>query len=90
MTDRSLDRYVRHNDLVWRLGPDRVIVRRVNTIAGAEDSADLFGSAALAWVAAESPIDAGQISSDTGLSEEQTKEATAILLDGHWLSEVQP
>lgn len=88
MREHPTNGYVRRDDVVWRLGPDRVIVRRVTPIPGTEDCVDLFGSAALAWVAAERPIDATQISSDTGLSDDQVAEACTLLENGHWLSRV--
>jgi hypothetical protein len=46
--------YRRAPDVVWRLGPDRVLVRRVRA-AGNGAASELFGSAALLWVALDEP-----------------------------------
>lgn len=42
-------RYARAGGVVWRLGPDRVLVRRVGE--GVDGARDLLGGAALVWVA---------------------------------------
>ena len=44
--------YARSPDVVWRLGPDRVLVRRVGG-RGEHGAADLIGEAALAWLAVD-------------------------------------
>ena len=45
-----MDQLRRRPDVVWRLGPDRVLVRRIG-----EDGLDLMGAAALVWIALDRP-----------------------------------
>jgi hypothetical protein len=46
--------YSRAPDVAWRLGPDRVLVRRIGEV-GDEAAAELLGAAALVWVALDEP-----------------------------------
>ena len=46
--------YARSPDVVWRLGPDRVLVRRVGG-RGEDAAAELLGAAALVWIAVVEP-----------------------------------
>ena len=46
--------YARSPDVVWRLGPDRVLVRRVGG-RGEDAAAELLGAAALVWVVLDEP-----------------------------------
>jgi hypothetical protein len=46
--------YSRAPDVVWRLGPDRVLVRRIGG-RGEAAAAELIGGAAVAWVALDEP-----------------------------------
>ena len=50
--------YSRVPDVVWRLGPDRVLVRRVGADRGAQD---LQGVAALAWISLDEPGTTAQV-----------------------------
>jgi hypothetical protein len=50
----SQPRYSRAPDVVWRLGPDRVLVRRVGG-QGEDAAAELMGAAALVWVVLDEP-----------------------------------
>lgn len=47
--------YARLTQVVWRLAPDRVLVRRVWPEIGREEAADLLGSAAMVWIALDQP-----------------------------------
>lgn len=49
-TDDTAAKWEREPNVVWRLGPDRVLVRRVGG-----DGLDLVGSAAMVWVALDGP-----------------------------------
>lgn len=49
-TDDTAAKWEREPNVVWRLGPDRVIVRRVG-----DDGLDLVGPAALVWIALDGP-----------------------------------
>jgi ribosomal protein S12 methylthiotransferase accessory factor YcaO len=49
--------YSRAPDVVWRLGPDRVLVRRISA-SGDDAAADLLGDAALIWIALDEPATA--------------------------------
>ena len=58
--------FTRVIDVVWRLVPDRVLLRRVGDgppqgDRGLDDAADLMGVAALVWVALDEPASATQI-----------------------------
>jgi len=54
MTDAAV-RYVRQVEVVWRLAPDRVLVRRPWPKDGQDEAADLLGLAALIWIALDEP-----------------------------------
>lgn len=47
--------YARQVEVVWRLAPDRVLVRRVWPKDGEDEAADLLGAAALVWIALDEP-----------------------------------
>ena len=49
-TDDTAATWEREPNVVWRLGPDRVLVRRVGG-----DGLDLVGAAALVWIALDAP-----------------------------------
>ena len=64
----------RRADVLWRLGPDRVLARRV----GAE-GVDLVGAAALVWVALDAPTDlAGLTAELDGLTDATLDVAGAL------------
>ena len=50
MTDGVVDLYVRAQRVVWRQGPDRVLVRQIGG-----EALDLLGMAAMLWVALDAP-----------------------------------
>ena len=52
--------YARSPDVVWRLGPDRVLVRRVGG-RGEDAAAELLGAAALVWIAVDEPATRNEI-----------------------------
>ena len=45
--------YERADNVVWRIAPDRVVLRRLGHRA--DGGIDLFGTAAVAWAALDSP-----------------------------------
>lgn len=55
--------YSRASGVVWRLGPDRVLVRRVDVPDG--DPRDLQGAAALVWIALDEPGTMTQVAERT-------------------------
>ena len=48
-------RYARDQQVLWRLGPDRVLVRQPWLTEGHEQSADLLGLAAMIWLVLDEP-----------------------------------
>ena len=73
--------YARAPRVVWRLGPDRVLVRRVDIPDG--EPRDLQGVAALVWVSLDEPgteSDIAERIAGTGL-ETETGETLRLLLD---------
>jgi hypothetical protein len=76
----STKRYSRAPGVLWRLGPDRVLVRRVGE--GAEGARDLFGAAALVWLALDEPLTGSDLLLDDrlpGATSEQLSEAIELL-----------
>jgi hypothetical protein len=51
--------YARSPDVVWRLGPDRVVVRRVS--ASGDHAYDLESAAALVWISLDRPGTASDV-----------------------------
>lgn len=47
--------FARHAEVLWRLAPDRVLVRRLWPIDGWEQAADLLGMVALTWMVLDEP-----------------------------------
>ncbi len=73
--------FARAPGVVWRLGPDRVLVRRVNVPDGAPR--DLQGAAALVWISLDEPGTRSDIVERlvaAGL-ETETDETLRLLLD---------
>ena len=69
-----MSRLSRRSDVVWRLGPDRVLARRIGS-----DGLDLVGAAALVWVALDEPTDLEGLSAELcGLSDEPIDVAAAV------------
>ena len=84
MSGQSPTRYVRADDLVWRLARDRVLVRRVG-VHGDTAAIDLLGAAAVVWVAAEEPLTPDALAAETELSGDAIAESIELLVDGRWL-----
>jgi hypothetical protein len=84
MSGQPQTRYVRADDLVWRLARDRVLVRHVGD-HGETAAVDLLGAAAVVWVAAEVPLTPDELSVDTELATETLNEAIDLLVTGGWL-----
>ena len=75
--------------MVWRLGPDRVLLRRVDVPDGAPR--DLHGAAARVWISLDEPgtrFDIVERAGGAGL-ETETDEALRLLLDDQLII-VQP
>ena len=86
MSGLAPTRYTRSEDLVWRLAPDRVLVRRVGD-HGDTAAVDLLGAAAVVWVAAEEPLTTEQLAAETELDAATVADSIALLVQGHWLAE---
>ncbi len=75
--------------MVWRLAPDRLLLRRVRDSADSADTADadVVGGAALVWIALDEPADVDEISRrlrEVGVDADPT-EAIALLADAGWI-----
>jgi Coenzyme PQQ synthesis protein D (PqqD) len=55
------DRVRRRDDVLWRLGRDQVVVRRVGA-----DGLDLSGAAAMVWVALDEPRSIAELAGEVG------------------------
>jgi hypothetical protein len=77
--------YSRAPDVVWRLAPGRVLVRRVGG-HGEDAAAELFGEAALAWIALDEPgTIAIVVNRTTGVTLDITAEVLRVLASRGWL-----
>ena len=77
-------RYIRQAEVVWRLGPDRVLVRRPWPKHDQEAAADLLGLTALVWIALDEQGTLAEIEqrvTDAELDEIPSTEALADALD---------
>ena len=81
MSGQSQTRYVRADDLVWRLARDRVLVRRVGDHGDAA-AVDLLGAAAVVWVAAEAPSTLEELAVDTELEVSTVTDTIDLLVTG--------
>ena len=64
----------RRSDVLWRLGADRVLVRRVGA-----DGLDLVGAAALVWLALDEPADLEALSTElSALSDDPIDVGAAV------------
>jgi hypothetical protein len=61
VSDAAEPVYARAPDVVWRLGPDRVVVRRIGA-SGDATAADLLGDVALIWIALDEPAGSAALS----------------------------
>ncbi len=76
--------YARSPDVVWRLGPDRVLVRRVGASDG--QGQDLAGAAALIWISLDEPGTTSDvieriIGAGLGAEANETNDTIRLLLD---------
>lgn len=83
----------REPKVVWRLGPDRVLVRRVDGADG--DTHELHGAAALVWIALDEPGTVADVTARmaaAGLVAEPAATAAALrmLVDEHLVSSQAP
>ena len=67
--------YSRAPDVVWRLGPDRVLVRRVGPDRRMQD---LLGEAAFVWVALDEPGTRSEVAARLPESGTSSEPETAI------------
>ena len=86
MSGQPPTRYVRADDLVWRLARDRVLVRRVGDHSDAA-AIDLLGAAAVVWVAAEEPLTSDELAAETELSPATIADSIELLVGGRWMAE---
>jgi hypothetical protein len=84
MSGQPSTRFVRADDLVWRLARDRVLVRRVGD-HGDSAAIDLLGAAAVVWVASEVPLSPEELAADTELDIETVTDTIDLLITGRWL-----
>jgi hypothetical protein len=61
MADEISLRYTRQVEVLWRVAPDRVLVRRPWPQEGQDEAADLLGMAALVWIALDEPGSVAEI-----------------------------
>jgi hypothetical protein len=73
--------------IVWRLAPDRVLVRRVDHLEPFAE--DLLGAAALVWVATDEPRCVQQLADETDLSEETVRQALELLVNHCWIEQTK-
>ncbi len=78
-------RFRRESDVVWRVASDRVLVRRVDASAAGDQDAELIGSAALTWAAADEASTASELSTATGLETAHVVAALTELIEAHWM-----
>jgi hypothetical protein len=85
--------YSRAPDVVWRVGPDRVLVRRIGE-HGENAAVDLLGEAAFIWIALDEPGTLQQLcrrlkNADTANADTASVAFKAIgpLTAGGWLSQ---
>ena len=74
--------YARVPGVVWRLGPDRVLVRRVDAVADG-DPRELQGTAALVWISLDEPGTQTQVAERIGGAglETEPDDGIRLLLD---------
>ena len=61
LSEATSEGYVRCPQVVWRLGPDRVVVRRIGG-----EALDLLGAAAVVWVGLDGPRTVAQLLDELG------------------------
>ncbi len=96
---RSPEAFCRSDGVVWRLAPDRVLVRRLGDLS-ANGCADLIGLAAAVWVGLDEPASIAELHSrlaDAGFDVETAradpdgitmKDALAALVERGWIEPV--
>lgn len=89
----SEERFARQVEVVWRLAPDRVLVRRPWPEPDQDEAADLLGVAALIWVALDEPGTADDVIDRIGEALDETPPADDVaatltsLLESGWVVE---
>jgi hypothetical protein len=96
--------FVRAANVVWRIAPDRVLVRHVvdgqhggdsGVDSGVDSAADLMGAAALVWVALDEPATAVQIVERLGREDfarpvAEIADVAGQLVDAGWAARASP
>lgn len=77
--------YARSPDAVWRLGPDRVLVRRIGG-QGEDVAAELMGEAALVWVVLDEAGEFDEIERRIGGASGISRRDVEFLAEAQWIS----
>ena len=94
MADEVSPRYTRQVQVLWRVAPDRVLVRRPWPKEGQDEAADLLGMAALVWIALDEPgsvaeilerLDEARDDSDPGHDPNVVRDTVDQLLATAWI-----
>lgn len=85
----DLGSYRRPDDVVWRLAPDRVLVRRVGDLSD-DGCADLLGLAAEVWVGLDEPASIAELRARLAEADIDTDctDALAELVERGWVERV--
>jgi hypothetical protein len=82
--------YSRAPDVVWRLAPDRVLVRPIRS-QDKDVAVDLIGDAALAWIALDEPATEQELVerlADADMNGDPTA-GTRLLIDSKLVGEIE-
>ena len=80
----------RGGGVVWRLAPDRVLVRRVGDLS-ADGCADLIGLAAALWVGLDEPTSISELESrlaEAGIDALDASDVLPVLVERGWIEPV--
>jgi hypothetical protein len=82
----------RPESVVWRLAPDRVLVRRIGDL-GNDGCADLIGLAAAVWVGLDEPASLAMLQArltQAGITptEVECADTVRVLVERHWIDVV--
>ncbi len=86
--------FARHGEVLWRLAPDRVLVRRLWPMSGRDEAADLLGMAALTWMVLDEPgtltdvvdrLSDVELADQASITEHATVDALDQLVAAGWL-----
>lgn len=85
-------RFARPENVVWRLAPDRVLVRRVGDLTD-DGCADLIGFAAAVWVGLDEPASLAELTArladaDIDTADANYTDALAALVERGWVEQI--